>query len=314
MRGVHPRVRAAAAAPPHPNFTAMSSIAFARVFARVAPIASLVVTLSACAGSTVGSGVGDRMLEEPPYYAGRLLPITERSFAVTPIGYQRGAAQSPIFEPEGDDGGELAALLRDMNAFLADSLRVGVTITDARALPGRAVDVMFRCETDTFDDCAFPEDGAGPQMRLAVARPSQEWADALATSLDRAGATYALVITLEISDYWTYQRNFRGSKEVRLGTDNRVDVPWLTSLETPVSVLQLTGAVIDREGRAVRIGAEGLLARRTSIVVSAIGGQQLISDEDIATLRTQRRDDRAGAPLAWQVALRALVEGLIGEP
>ncbi|HZA51832.1 MAG TPA: hypothetical protein VE549_13900 [Myxococcaceae bacterium] len=39
-----------------------------------------------------------------------------------------------------------------------------------------------------------------------------------------------------------------------------MSLPWLTSLETPVSVLQLTGALIDRSGQAVRIGAEGSAA------------------------------------------------------
>ena len=284
----------------------------ARARTRVISLVILASALSACAGSTVGSGVGDRMLEEPPYYAGRLVPIAERSLAVMPIGYQRGAAQSPIFEPEGDAGSPLAALLDEMNAYLADSLDVGVALAGGTTLPGTAVDVMFRCVTDTFEDCAFPEDGSDPQMRLAVARPSQEWATALAASLEQAGAAYALMITLEFSDYWIYQRNLRGSKEVRLGTDNHVDLPWLTSLETPVSVLQLTGAVIDREGRAVRIGAEGLLARRTSMIVSVIGGQALISDEDVDALRTQRREDLDGDPLAWKVALRALVHGLTG--
>ena len=268
--------------------------------------------LTACAGSTVGSGVGDRMLEEPPYYAGRLLPVEGQAFGIMPIGYQRGAAQSPIFEPEGEAGSALASLLDDMNAYLADSLGVGTVMVDANVLPGTAMDVMFRCATDGLDDCEYPAEGGDPQMHLAVARPSEEWAQALAASLDRAGAPYAIMITLEFSDYWTYQRNLRGSKEIRLGTNHHLDVPWLTSLETPVSVLQLTGAVVDREGKAVRIGAEGLIARRTRFLLSALGAQELISDEDIENLRNARRTDLDGEPLAWKVALRALVAGLTG--
>lgn len=263
--------------------------------------------LGACAGSTLGSGVGDRLLEEPPYTAGRMLPVDSQSLAVTPIGYQRGATQSPTFEPS---TAAFAALVDDMNAEL-ESLDLGPVLAVARFENERAPDVMFRCETDDFDECAYP-DGGDPQMRLAVARPSDEWTAALAAALDQAGARYALMITLELSDYWTYQRNLRGSKEVRLGTNHYVDVPWLTSLETPVSVLQLTGAIIDREGKAVRIAAEGLLARRTNIVVSAIGGQAQISEEDVENLRTRRRDDLSGEPLAWQVALHTLVANLTG--
>jgi len=91
-----------------------------------------------------------------------------------------------------------------------------------------------------------------------------------------------------------------------------VELPWLTSLETPVSVLQLTGALVGRDGRAVRIGAEGLLAKRTGLVASAFGLQALLSDEDVQQLRTTRRDDLAGRPLVWQAALRSLVAELTG--
>ena len=279
--------------------------------ARTIVVVPLVLALNACAGATVGSGVGESVMREAPYYAGRLLPVdSQAAIAVMPIGYQRGAAQSPIFEPEGDEGSALAALLDDMNAFLADSVELGPLIA-AEPLTGTAPDVMFRCVADPFEECAFDE-GIEPRMRLAVARPSDEWRTAFAGALADAGAAHALMITLEISDYWTYQRNLRGSKEVRLGTNNDVDLPWVTSLETPVSVLQVTGAIIDRDGRAVRIGAEGMLARRTGILISAMGGQRLITDDDVAALREMRREDLPGQPLAWKVALRNLVEGLTG--
>ena len=89
-------------------------------------------------------------------------------------------------------------------------------------------------------------------------------------------------------------------------------LPWLTSLETPVSVLQLTGAVMGRDGLAVRIGAEGMLARRTGLVMSGLGAQALISDDDVQQLRTLRREDLPGRPLVWQVALGQLVADLAG--
>lgn len=261
-----------------------------------------VVSLSACAGSTVNSGVGDRILDEPPYYAGRLLPVEGRTFAVMPIAYQRGSSQAFIFEPDAEPGSELALLLDAMNSYLADSLEVGAMLDGDSRLPGQRPDVMFRCLTDSFDECAFPEDGGDPQMRLAIARPSSDWASALGVTLDMAGAPYALMITLEFSDYWVQTRRLGTVKEVRLGTDRVVEMPFLTSNETPVSVLQLTGAILDREGKAVRIGAEGLLARRTRLLVSAIGGQETISDEDIAALESD----------VWKDGLRTLVQGLVG--
>ena len=119
-----------------------------------------------------------------------------------------------------------------------------------------------------------------------------------------------MVITLEVGQYLTRQRGLVGAKDVDLGTNNVAKLPWLTSLETPVTVLQLTGALVDRDGKAIRIGAEGFYVRRTRLGISAIGGQELIGDEDIVKAREARRDDLAGSPLAWRVALGNLVAGL----
>jgi hypothetical protein len=77
-------------------------------------------------------------------------------------------------------------------------------------------------------------------------------------------------------------------------------VPWLTSLETPVSVIMLTGALVDGDGRAVRICTEGMLARRTCLLASSVGAQALIRDDNVYELRSSRRDDLPGHPLDWR--------------
>ena len=130
--------------------------------------------------------------------------------------------------------------------------------------------------------------------------------------MTRGAVPNALVITVETSDYFIRQKGLRGSKEVELGTGYTVSLPWLTGLETPVSVLQLTGALMNPDGTAVRIGAEGMLARQTGMLAGAIGAQRIITEKDVAELRTARRTDLAGQPLVWQVALRNLVAGLTG--
>jgi hypothetical protein len=67
---------------------------------------------------------------------------------------------------------------------------------------------------------------------------------------------------------------------------------------------------VGRDGKAIRIGAEGMLARRTSLPISALGAQALITDEEVERLRTVRRQDLPGNPLVWQVSLRTLVTQL----
>lgn len=298
----------------------------ARMTNRVTLAAAMLLTGCATTGATLGSGVGDRMLEHPPYYAGAAADAAAPAgirIGRLPVGYQRGASQPASFDPRADAGSPLRALLDEMNAFL-DSLDSGVRVVDATSSTANAnrlvpPDVRFGCATESGmpdDDCRERGDSAlgrkGQTMYLSVGRPSAEWTAWARDAMHADSASRLLVITLEVGQYLPRQRGWRGTKEVELGTGYTVGLPWLTSLETPVSVLQLTGAVMDSTGRAQRIGAEGIYARRTRLGISALGAQELIGDEDIQHVREERRTDLPGQPLAWKVALTELVEGLTG--
>jgi hypothetical protein len=281
--------------------------------------------LAACAttGATFGSGVGDAHLERPPYYTGARVAAEAKPIGHFPVAYQRGATQAPIFDPTGGDNSPVASLVAEMNAYL-DSLGVTTALVRRGATTrprGTPPDVIFGCETDHAGDCltpgavtegAFQRSGDDPTMRLAVGRPSAEWIADTRTALDGAGAGRALVLTLEVAPYRITRTGWRNSKSVALGTNYSVKLPWLTSIDNPVLVLQLTGALVQSDGRAVRIGAEGLLARRTGIVAGGAGLQALVTDEDVAQLRQSRREDLPGQPLVWQVALRNLIAQLTG--
>jgi hypothetical protein len=297
----------------------------------LAAVPLLLAASCATAGSTYRSGVGDTQLDHPPWYAGApasAVAADRTAIGHLPIAYQRGAAQSSLFDPRSGPGTPVGDLLGEMNAYL-DSLTasagISVRLLDASgavpAPPGNAAppDVRFGCPPENGlpgNDCAPREGralGRGSQpMLLAVGRPSAAWIDwvrqpAAAKSVDRF-----LVITLEVGQYWTRQTGLRGDKSVELGTGHTQPLPWLTGLEQPAMVLQLTGALVNAEGQAIRIGAEGIVAKRTGILVGAIGGQELLTDSDVAAVRTLIRDDLGGRPLAWKVALRNLVEGLTG--
>jgi hypothetical protein len=286
--------------------------------------ASLVLTpfAAACAstGATFQSGVGDKFLEHPPYYAGSSLTAGAARTGHLPIVYQKGASQPAIFDP--DMTPAMAALLNEMNRYV-DSLGITVRLVEGSQISapshertGVPPDVHFGCATASGapgDECAEREGalGRGNQtMWLAVGRPSSEWIQWNSLMMDRAAVERSLVITLEVGQYLMRQRGLVGNKEVELGTSYVEKLPWLTSLETPVSVLQLTGALVGRDGKAIRIGAEGMLARRTSLPISALGAQALITDEEVERLRTARREDLPGNPLVWQISLRTLVTQL----
>src|SRR5688500_2373512 len=76
--------------------------------------AALIVTACASAGATLGSGVGDRQLEHPPWYAGRA-GMEDTRIARLPIAYQRGASQANIFDPANEPESPVATLVRKMN-------------------------------------------------------------------------------------------------------------------------------------------------------------------------------------------------------
>jgi hypothetical protein len=290
--------------------------------------------LAACAttGATFRSGVGDAMLEHPPYYAGAAAQAVAADTARIghlPVVFQPGAAQASIFDPKYGPGTPVGTLLGEMNAYL-DSL-TGASGLSVRLVEGGRVsavahaatrvppDVRFGCLTETGlpgDDCAERGDsalGRGRQgMSLAVGRPSAEWTAWIDEVAAERGVGRVLVVTLEVGFYLPRQTGLRGDKSVELGTGNIAKLPWLTSLETPVAVLQLTGALVGRDGQAIRIGAEGFMAKRTRLSVSALGAQELLTAEDVEAARTLKRDDLPGTPLAWQVALRRLVGQVTG--
>jgi hypothetical protein len=284
------------------------------LLARATLLVGFAALAAGCAttGGAFGGGVGDRLLREPPYYAGTVsFPV--RAIAHLPIAYQPGASQAELFDPSGAPGSPIAALLEEMNAYL-DSL--GVTTPLVVDLPrrARAPDVRFGCDQDPFGECIREGDAATgygpPWMRLSVSRPSREWAGGIERALADAGADRVLVITLEVGQYWPHQRNLRGDKEVRLGSGHHVAVPWLTALDQPVQVLQLTGALVDAGGRVQKVGAEGLIARRTNLLFLSAGVYELLTDADVQQLRSAVRTDRPGEPLVWKAALHDLLADL----
>ncbi|MGH7467933.1 MAG: hypothetical protein ACRENP_08095 [Longimicrobiales bacterium] len=279
--------------------------------ARRAAIAAPLFLTIACAGATIGSGVGDTLLESPPYYAG-LLNADTSHIGHFSIAYQRGGSQDALFDPRAGSGSAVSRLLQEMNVFL-DSLGLTRPIGPSPA-GALAPDVRFSCETDASGDCvrSSTRGGSKTYMHLAVARPAGAWTTRAAATADSQGVGRLLLLTLEVGNHWPQQKNLLGAKQVELGTGYIVSLPWLTSLDDPVNVLQITGALIGRDGKAIRIGAEGMLARRSNLLESALGVQRVVSEEDVEQLRTARRTDLPDRPLVWQVALRQLVRGLMG--
>lgn len=305
----HPRVDPA-------SLTSLETIPMTHTY-RTAAAALWAAALTACAstGASFRSGTGDRWLEHPPWVAGTTPTPAPRTLVHAPITFAPGDPAESAFDPPSGPGSSLDALVREMNAFL-DSLKLTQPVSILPTRDAVPPDVRFGCgaplpnaECTPRGDSAL---GRGRQeMLLAVGRPSRAWVTTARDAMVTTGATHVLVLQLEIGQYLMRQEGLVGRKVVELGTGHRQSLPWMTSLETPVPVLQLTGALVDTSGRAVRIGAEGFHLRRTRLLVSAIGGQELLGDADIGEARVARRDDLPGTPLAWRVAMTHLLAHLL---
>lgn len=285
-----------------------------RYFTSVAVLTTATSLLvSGCATSGFRTGLGPQSFQRAPYYTGRA--ASGARFAWLPATYQRGGAQSPNFDPRG--GPVMAQLLDEMNAYL-DGLDLGRRLEVPSPSPGTPPDVRLACAMDAAGDCIGADDDPatpaeqGRSMTLSVEPASGEFSPWIGSALSSANASHAVMITLEIAPFWPRQTGLRGTKVVDLGSGYSPELPWLTSLDQPLWVIELTGAVLDSTGHVVRAGGEGLLAKRTRFAISAIGGQEMVSDADVAQLRSSRRTDLPGSPLVWQAAMDSLVRQLTG--
>jgi hypothetical protein len=261
--------------------------------------------------TTMGSGIEPAALDRPPYYAGSAAVPVAASVAHAPITYQRGAIAPAGSEPSAREGSAMAGLLAELNARL-DGMGLSAPLS-LDGVPGRPPDVRFGCHPPAMILCPelgeHPEPWARPIHWLHVTRPSRSWIEAVARVLETAGATHVLILTVELSEYWP--RALESVPLLELGSGHVQELRWYTDPQTPVNVLQLTGALLDADGRALRIGAEGLMARPTGLLLTVLGAQASIRESDIEWLRTARREELPGAPLVWDLALRTLVERLL---
>jgi hypothetical protein len=151
------------------------------------------------------------------------------------------------------------------------------------------------------------------EMVLYRYSPSSAWKDSLLARAEQNHVDYFLFITVGFSEYFLRMKNLLGSKELQLGTGYSIPSEWLTDLDTPAEVLHVTGALLDKNGKILRCGAEGIIAKKTGFLKSLIDLQEMISTEEIANLlKNDRREDLPEKPLKWEAALQNLVAQLLG--
>jgi hypothetical protein len=279
----------------------------------VAVAASL--CLAGCAALDAAAVAETHRLEEGQFYvdkgSGGRLDVDRLLLVPTALDPQLSGALG-YGRREGEFAPLLAALNADLEArsccrFLPDpSLPIGAP----HVYVGSAVGEFAPPEGEQQ---ALPHEQF-PPMVLHLRRPSAAWQQAMAEILARAGASHAVVVSLGVSQYPKGREGDFGKKVV-LGTGHDEPIRFLTAEDKLLEVLQLTGVLVDAQGRVVRAGAEGILARDTPFAAQVFDIEKVLDERTLQQVLTvERRADLAGNPLKWEVALGNLLAGLRGDP
>ena len=260
----------------------------------------------ACASSQAATQQGS--FDRAPFYHGK------PKSSVTPVGVVEAwyRTEPGSLELTPDRSPALAAVLDSVRAELERIPVLTRLAVDFRQ-QGRP-DVRFGCRRGGTSADGTPRsptevDPSEPRrMAFEVEGASRVWRERTQAA---AGDSIRSVLSVQLGfgDVWVRQKDWKGNKRIELGSGRSADVAWLTSLDDPVEVLFLTASLSTPDGKVVRVGAEGLIARRTGMLASALGAQEVLTERDIAALGAPAAD---GMP-AWKSALHTLVSRMTAE-
>jgi hypothetical protein len=281
--------------------------------ARAAVVLAL-ASLTGCAALDEMSVAQTQRLDEGEFYADLgggvrqqvdptvLVPVTLDPELATSLGYgQRAGEFGPI----------VAAMDQALQAMACCRYVAGTALPSGApwAYVGSAAGEFAPAEAA---EQVLPHDQF-PPMVVHVRKPSAAWSQAMAALLAREGAQHAVVVTLAVSQYPKGREGVFGKKVV-LGTGYEERIEFLTAEDKLLEVLQLTGMLVDAQGRVVRTGAEGILARDTPFAAQVFDVTTVLDGRTLERVLTkERRKDLPGDPPKWEVALANLVAQLRGD-
>ena len=250
------------------------------------------------------------ILKEPDFYHGKTIS-SQAKIGVMPfyIRQWRTVYSSDLLAQMEELRSRLNLYLREKHLLMLPQIKM-----DTHSYP-----IAYFGVVESID---FPGDQESPQiasydevekplMAIYQETPAKEWKDSLKAYCARKKVDYVLTPFLSIGDFKVYQKDWKGNKEIVLGTNYRVPVPWLTALDEPVEVLYLGAALVNCEGKIIKVGAEGLFAKKPKFLLSVMSLQSAITAEDVTALLEARREDLSGQPLIWKAALDNLLQNMM---
>jgi hypothetical protein len=206
----------------------------------------------------------------------------------------------------------LQPLMEIMNQYL-DSLAWSEPIAGAVQNNGLPWLFVGSSEAETAPPATMmmrDEHDEYPPMALYLDKPTREWRQSFAGMMNEEQADYAILLWLGLTEYPKADKGLF-KKKVVLGTGYEREIRFLSAVDKPVEVLQLTGVLLDKNGNVVRAGAEGFLHEDSPFWVQVLEAGTTVDDRAIRKLFTEEvREDLPGRPLAWKVAVENLVKQL----
>ncbi len=176
---------------------------------------------------------------------------------------------------------------------------VGSAEADAAPPPAS----MHRTESDKY-----------PPVVLHLDKPSKKWRDDFSKQFSETDGNYFLMIWIGFSEYPKADKGIF-KKKVVLGTGYEREIRFLSAIDKPVEVLQITGVLLDKKGNVVRAGAEAFFHEDTPFWVQVLEMSKSIDDKSLHNvILEEKRDDLPGNPLAWKVAVHHLLHQLTQKP
>ncbi|MBN2410399.1 hypothetical protein JXQ31_01830 [candidate division KSB1 bacterium] len=268
--------------------------------------------LAGCAGTFKGfRSSSSKVVKKAPYYDGKKITVNG-NVGLLPVEMDIRLYRAYF---ENDRKHALEPLIEAIDKAVCGFEKIDPL--DFIDLPPEQAPDIYMGNVESFNSPAThtgtDENDEDNQMVLYRYSPSSAWKDSLLARAGQNQVDYFLFITVGFSEYFLRMKNLLGSKELSLGTGYSIPSEWLTDLDTPAEVLHVTGALLDKNGKILRCGAEGIIAKKTGFLKSLIDLQELISNEEIANLlNNDRREDLPGTPLKWEAAVQNLTGQLLG--
>lgn len=153
-----------------------------------------------------------------------------------------------------------------------------------------------------------------PPMVLHVNKSSKQWKKNYTEKLTASNADYMILIWVGFSEYPKADKGLF-KKKVVLGTGYEREIRFLSAIDKPVEVLQLTGVILNKKGDVMKAGAEVFLHQDTPFWAQVFDMGKAIDDETLQNvILEEKREDLTGQPPAWQVAIYHLMQNLTERP